>query len=96
MEYFSESSSPSENIGLSLIDINQVLYSISIYWYMKINLGRCIKYCMLYSIKLTFQEYDDDSFQKLLNVCLCFTSLQQRGHLATAPTFTVPCEGCEA
>ena len=29
-------------------------------------------------------------------VCLCFTSLQQGGHLVTAPPFTVPCEGCEA
>ena len=28
-------------------------------------------------------------------VCLCFTSLQQRGHLEMAPPFTVPCEGCE-
>ena len=27
------------------------------------------------------------------NLCLCFTSLQQRGHLETAPPFTVPCEG---
>ena len=26
-------------------------------------------------------------------VCLCFTSLQHRGHLETAPPFTVPCEG---
>ena len=26
----------------------------------------------------------------------CFTSLQQRGHLETAPPFTVPCEGREA
>ena len=24
---------------------------------------------------------------------MCFTSLQQRGHLETAPPFTVPCEG---
>ena len=29
-------------------------------------------------------------------VFLCFTSLQQRGHLETAPLFTVPCEGREA
>ena len=29
-------------------------------------------------------------------VCLCFTSLQQRGHLETAHPFTVPCEGREA
>ena len=29
-------------------------------------------------------------------VCLCFTSLQQRGHLETAPLLTVPCEGREA
>ena len=28
--------------------------------------------------------------------CLFFTSLQQRGHLETAPPFTVPCEGGEA
>ena len=28
-------------------------------------------------------------------VCLCFTSLQQRCHLETAPLFTVPCEGRE-
>ena len=27
---------------------------------------------------------------------LCFTSLRQRGHLETAPPFTVPCEGREA
>ena len=27
---------------------------------------------------------------------LCFTSLQQRGHLDTTPSFTVPCEGREA
>ena len=26
-------------------------------------------------------------------VCVCFTSLQQRGHLETAPPFIVPCEG---
>ena len=31
-----------------------------------------------------------------LFVCLRFTSLQQRGHLETAPPFTVPCEGREA
>ena len=32
------------------------------------------------------------------SVCLCFTSLQQRGQLETAPPFrpTVPCEGREA
>ena len=29
-------------------------------------------------------------------VCSCFTSLQQRGHLETAPPFTVPCKGHEA
>ena len=28
-------------------------------------------------------------------VCFCFTSLQQRGHLETAPPFTVPYEGRE-
>ena len=28
-------------------------------------------------------------------VCLCFTSLQQRGHLETATPFSVPCEGRE-
>ena len=33
---------------------------------------------------------------KCLNSCLCFTSLQQRGHLEKAPPFTVPCEGREA
>ena len=27
---------------------------------------------------------------------LCLTSNRQRGHLETAPPFTVPCEGCEA
>ena len=26
---------------------------------------------------------------------LCFTSHRQRGHLETAPPFTVPCEGRE-
>ena len=29
-------------------------------------------------------------------VCLCLTSHRQRGHLETAPPFTVPCEGREA
>ena len=27
---------------------------------------------------------------------LCFSSHRQRGHLETAPPFTVPCEGHEA
>ena len=27
---------------------------------------------------------------------LCFTSHRQRGHLETAPPFTVPCKGLEA
>ena len=27
---------------------------------------------------------------------LCFTSYRERGHLETAPPFTVPCKGCEA
>ena len=26
---------------------------------------------------------------------LCLTYHRQRGHLETAPSFTVPCEGCE-
>ena len=34
--------------------------------------------------------------KELLFVCLCFTSLQQQGHLETASPFTVPCEGREA
>ena len=29
-------------------------------------------------------------------VCLCFTSLQQRGYLETASPFTVPCKGSAA
>ena len=29
-------------------------------------------------------------------VCLCFTFHRQRGHLETAPPFTVTCEGREA
>ena len=33
---------------------------------------------------------------ELKQVCLCITSLQQRGHLETAPPFTVPCEGRQA
>ena len=35
-------------------------------------------------------KYTIDSHQDL---CLCFTSPQQRGYLETAPPFTVPCEG---
>ena len=31
-----------------------------------------------------------------LFICMCLTSLQQRGHLEMAPPFTVPCEGREA
>ena len=33
---------------------------------------------------------------RFLFVSLCLTSLQQRGHLETAPPFTVTCEGREA
>ena len=32
----------------------------------------------------------------IMFVCLCFTPHRQRGHLGTAPPFTVPCEGREA
>ena len=34
--------------------------------------------------------------QTVMFVCLCCTSLQQPGHLETAPLFTVPYEGREA
>ena len=33
---------------------------------------------------------------KTLIGLVCFTSHRQRGHLKTAPPFTVPCEGREA
>ena len=32
----------------------------------------------------------------VINGWLCLASHRQRGHLETAPTFTVPCEGREA
>ena len=35
-------------------------------------------------------------YGKVWFVCLCITSHWQRGHLETAPPFTVPCEGREA
>ena len=35
-------------------------------------------------------------FSVVRNVCLCFTSHRQRGHLQMAPPFTVHCKGCEA
>ena len=47
---------------------------------------RLYQYC-----SITYKAYIFVSF-----VCLCFKSLQQRGHLETAPPFTVPCEGCAA
>ena len=34
-------------------------------------------------------------FWNFIQVCLRFTSLQQRGHLETTPPFTAPCEGRE-
>ena len=45
-----------------------------------------------------YQVFRREKKRKLqhLFVCLCFTSLQQRSHLETAPPFTVPCEGREA
>ena len=36
-----------------------------------------------------------DELQMLVG-WLCLTSHRQRGHLETAPPFTVPCEGLEA
>ena len=48
---------------------------------------------MLQIYFLTFCKQDEIV---ALFVCLCFTSLQQRGHLEMAPPFTVPCEGREA
>ena len=35
----------------------------------------------------------DKNTTTIMFVSLCFTSLQQRGYLETAPPFTVPCEG---
>ena len=47
------------------------------------------------------KEYSKSFYFVELNVSclvgwLCLTSHQQRGHLETAPPFTVPCEGREA
>ena len=36
------------------------------------------------------------SYNSFCLVWLCLTSHRQRGHLETAPPFTVPCEGREA
>ena len=36
------------------------------------------------------------TMENYLFFCLCFTSLQQRGHLETTPPLTVPFEGREA
>ena len=49
---------------------------------------------------ISYYRYDLDyhyefSENKLVG-WLCLTSHQQRGHLETAPPFTVPCEGREA
>ena len=41
-------------------------------------------------------DQSDILFQLLTSSWLCLTSHQQRGHLETAPPFTVPCEGREA
>ena len=40
--------------------------------------------------------HDYRSFLSKNDGWLCFTSHRQRGHLETAPIFTVPCEGREA
>ena len=64
----------------------------------------------IFSSAITLGDIDNDKVNHLLRkrenlvkscnialfVCLCFTSLQQRGHLDTVPPFTVPCEGREA
>ena len=36
-----------------------------------------------------------NTYVRLLVGWLCLTSHRQRGHLETAPPFTVPCEGRE-
>ena len=42
------------------------------------------------------QEYGSNQQDSWLVGWLCLTSHRQRGHLETAPPFTVPCEGREA
>ena len=44
----------------------------------------------MFSLKLKLHS------SNLLVGWLCLTSHRQRGHLETAPPFTVPCEGREA
>ena len=74
------------------------------YIYIYIYIYMCVCVCvhvrvqffntLLYIIRIyftTFLEYSS----YVLFICLCFSSLQQRGHLETAPPFTVPCEGRE-
>ena len=47
----------------------------------------CVKGCVYIQVRYGLAEV----------VCwLCLTSHRQRGHLETAPPFTVPCEGREA
>ena len=41
-------------------------------------------------------KYLASLYDRLLVGWLCLTSHRQRGHLETAPPFTVPCEGREA
>ena len=56
---------------------------------------RSSKYFLIHSYILTILYYK--AYLKCWLVgWLCLTSHQQRGHLETAPPFTVPCEGREA
>ena len=51
---------------------------------------------VLLSSFLIIYSVNTDKERNNMFVCLCFTSLQLRGHLETIPPFTVPCERREA
>ena len=67
--------------------------------YHTISVNYCVIICFI-SIPLKLKEHIGLIYFKLIFVWLvgwlCLTSHRQRGHLETAPPFTVPCERREA
>ena len=52
-----------------------------------------LKVLLLYLLEVYTTTIMPTAHEIIVFFCVCFTSLQQRGHLETAPPFTVPWEG---
>ena len=73
--------------------MNKGVDNLCVNVFQKDDIYGLISYSKQKRFYVRFWHKTDD---RIKYVCLCLTSHQQRGHLETAPPFTVPCEGREA